>query len=385
MKLTAQALARYKWPGKADHIIFDDDIPGFGLRSREGRRSWVFQYAIGSGAGKITRRIKIGDYPALSPGKAREEAQDLHAKVHLHGDPAVERRKNRIEAGNTFAVLVARYLKHKQTQVRPRSFVEIKRHLDLNAKPLHNLPLASVDQVAIARTLNAVAQRGAIEANRTRASLSAMFAWAMGEGLATANPVINTNRREEKARDRVLSDAELRTVWRALNDDDYGIIVKLLILTGQRANEIAGLRWSEVDIDQGLISLPAARTKNDNAHDIPMADTVRSLLKSRRKDGDRDLLFGYRNGPYNGWAKAKLALDARTGALKHWTIHDLRRTAATGMADIGIPPHIIEAVLNHVSGHKGGIAGIYNRATYAKEKAEALARWDEHVASIIGV
>jgi integrase len=383
MKLTAQGLAKHRWPDQADCIVFDDDIAGFGLRRREGRQSWIFQYAIGTGAARITRRIKIGDYPALSPVKAREEAQDLHAKVHLHGDPAIERRKNRIEAGNTFGKLVEQYLAFKQTEVRARSFVEIKRHLDLNAKPLHGLPLTSLDQAAIARTLNAVAQRGAVEANRTRASLSAMFVWAMGEGLAAANPVINTNRREEKTRDRVLSDAELRTVWRALGDNDYGIIVKLLMLTGQRANEIAGLRWSEIDIDQGLIYLPATRTKNGNAHDIPMADTVRSLLKSRRKDVGRDLLFGYRNGPYNGWAKAKLALDQRTGALKHWTIHDIRRSVATGMADIGIQPHIIEAVLNHVSGHKGCIAGIYNRATYAKEKAEALARWGAHIAAVV--
>jgi integrase len=383
MKLTAQALAKFRWPDKPDHIVFDDDIAGFGLRSREGRRSWVFQYAIGVGAAKVTRRIKIGDYPALSPGRAREEAQDLHAKVHLHGDPAIERRKTRIEAGNTFGKLVEQYLEFKRGQVRPRSFVEVKRHLDLNAKPLHNLPLVSVEQAAIARTLNAAAQRGAVEANRTRASLSALFVWAMGEGLATANPVINTNRREEKARDRVLSDTELRTVWRALNDDDYGIIVKLLILTGQRAKEIAWLRWSEVVGAYDHIELPSERTKNGNAHDIPIARTVRAILEGRPKIDDRDFIFGYRNGPFNGWAKAKLALDARTGPMKPWTLHDLRRSVATGMADIGVQPHIIEAVLNHVSGHKGGIAGIYNRATYAKEKAEALARWDEHVRTLI--
>jgi integrase len=211
-----------------------------------------------------------------------------------------------------------------------------------------------------------------------------MFVWAMGEGLATANPVINTNRREEKTRDRVLSGAELRTIWRALEDDDYGVVVKLLALTGQRANEIAGLCWSEVDFRQELISLPGARTKNGRPHDIPMADTVRALLKSRHKEGDRDLIFGRGDGPFSGWSKAKAALDERAAPLKHWVIHDLRRSVATGMADIGIQPHIIEAVLNHVSGHKGGVAGIYNRATYAKEKAEALARWDAHVASIVG-
>src|SRR6516165_3166493 len=114
MKLSAKEIARYRWPDQADHIAFDDDIAGFGLRSRDGRRSWIFQYAIGTGPARITRRIKIGDYPALSPGKAREEAEDLHAKVHLHGDPAIERRRNRADAASTLGKLVERYLEFQQ-------------------------------------------------------------------------------------------------------------------------------------------------------------------------------------------------------------------------------------------------------------------------------
>jgi len=382
MKLTAKALAAHEWSGKSDEIVFDDDIAGFGLRRRDGRQSWIFQYAIGLGTGRITRRIKIGDYPALSPAKAREEASDLHAKVHLHGDPAIERKRNRIEAGNTFGKLIEQYLEFKKGQLRLRSFAEVKRHLEVNAKPLHSLPLSSVDQAAVAARLNAVAKGGTISANRTRASLSAMFTWAMGEGLAASNPVANTNRREEKTRDRVLSDAELRTLWRSLEDDDYGTIVKILVLTGQRVNEIAGLRWSEIASDYDKMELPSERTKNGRAHDVPITATVRALLESRGKAKGRELIFGRGNGPFSGWSKAKRALDERTGPLKHWTLHDLRRTAATGMAGIGIQPHVIEAVLNHVSGHKGGIAGIYNRAQYSAEKAQALARWDEHVASI---
>jgi integrase len=205
---------------------------------------------------------------------------------------------------------------------------------------------------------------------------------AMGEGLAAANPVINTSRRKEETRDRVLSGTELRTIWQALDNDDYGVIVKLLMLTGQRANEIAGLRWSEVDLRRSLISLPSERTKNGKPHDIAISDTARSLLEAREMTG-RDLIFGRGDGPFSGWSKAKAELGARTGGLKHWTIHDVRRSVATGMADIGIQPHVIEAVLNHVSGHKGGIAGIYNRAQYSAEKAQALARWDEHVGRIV--
>jgi integrase len=384
MRLTAQALANHRPPDKSDYIVFDDDIAGFGLRFREGRRSWVFQYAIGSGAGRITRRIKIGDYPALSPAKAREEAANLHAKVHLHGDPAVERRKNRAEANNTFGSLVDRYLDFKRGRLRPRTFSEMRRHLLVQAKPLHNLPLAAVDQRAIAQRLDTTARAGAVTANRLRASLSSMFVWAMRQGLAVANPVVNTSRHPELSRDRVLSGDELRAIWHALRDDDFGVILKLLMLTAQRREEIGGLRWSEIDFERGVISIAGARTKNARPHSIPMSPTVTALLQARPRT-EREPVFGRGSGPFGGWSAAKAALDARTGPLKHWTIHDLRRTVATGMADIGIQPHIIEAVLNHVSGHRGGIAGIYNRAQYAAEKAQALARWDEHLRGVVGM
>jgi integrase len=213
----------------------------------------------------------------------------------------------------------------------------------------------------------------------------------MREGLVFANPVAHTNKRAERPRDRVLKDPELRLIWRALNGGQYATIIKLLMLTAQRVNEIAGLRWSEIDSGYRLISLPAERTKNARPHEIPISPTVRALLQERPKIAGRDLIFGKPGGgPFSGLSRCKERLDARIAELNSgqpiapWVHHDLRRSAAAGMADIGIQPHIIEAVLNHVSGHKGGIAGIYNRATYSAEKAQALARWDEHIASVCG-
>jgi integrase len=384
VKLSAKELAAYSWPEhRNDCIVFDDEIAGFGLRRREGKCSWVFQYKIGSGREGVTRRIKIGDYPALSPVKARKEAEDLHAKVHLHGDPALERRRNRADARHTFGRLVDRYLDYKQPEMRTRSFHEIRRHLFVHAKPLHAVSLAAVDQAAIARLLTTVAKNGPVAANRTRASLSAMFAWAMGEGMATFNPVVSTNKREEKSRDRVLSDAELATVWHTLSDNNFGAIIKILMLTGQRLGEIAGLRWTEIDFGRELISLPSERTKNKRPHDIPMGRSVKEILQAHPRRDEREFVFAQRRGSASGgWGPLKRALDER-GDLPHWTIHDIRRSVATGMADIGIQPHIIEAVLNHVGGHKAGVAGIYNRATYAQEKVLALARWDEHIRSIV--
>ena len=174
----------------------------------------------------------------------------------------------------------------------------------------------------------------------------------------------------------VLSADELRRIWNAAGNGTYGVIIKLLILTGQRRSEISELRWSEVDLERRALNLPGERTKNKRPHIVPLAPTAQALLERQVRDGDTVFDF-------TAWAYSKDILDKRSG-VSDWVVHDIRRTVATGMADIGVQPHIIEAVLNHVSGHKGGVAGIYNRSSYTKEKIEALMRWDEHVASIVG-
>jgi integrase len=388
MKMTAQSADGLRLqPGEADRIWFDDAIPGFGLRVRDtGSRSWIFQYKV---AGS-TRRLVIGQASAIKLGRAKEIASEYYAKVKLGRDPAAEKRTQVQRASHTFGSLVTRYLDQQRRELRPGSYREIARHLEKHAAPLHPLPVDVVDQRTIAERLSAIDKgSGAVTANRVRASMSAMYTWGMREGLVLANPVANTNKREEKPRDRILNDAELCLVWKALDDNQYGTIVKLLMLTGQRANEIAGLRWSEVDFDRGVISLPSERTKNGRPHEVPMAVQLRSLLEAQERIDGRELVFGKGTGPFSGFSRCKEALDARIAelndsrALAKWVLHDLRRSAATGMAEIGIQPHVIEAVLNHISGHKGGIAGIYNRAQYSAEKAQALARWDKHVAGLV--
>ena len=381
--------------GQDDRIFFDDDITGFGLRIRRVKkwnghysnkppaRSWLFQYRIG---GK-TRRLNIGQAPVVRAGRARQIAAELHAKVKLGHDPAVEKRIRVERAAHSLGGLVRKYLSLQVGQLRPNSYRAVARYLQGYVAPLHALPVDAIDRQAIAARLNSIeGKSGAVTANRVRAALSAMFAWGMREGLVLANPVINTNKREERPRERVLSDAELRLIWRALDDSQYSTIVKLLMLTGQRMTEIAALRWSEIDFDRGVISLPGERTKNGRPHEIPMAKMVRSLLAAQPSNG-RELVFGEGAGPFSGQSHRKAALDqdiARTGKpLAAWVHHDLRRSVATGMAELGIAPHIIEAVLNHQSGHKGGIAGIYNRAQYGPEKAQALAHWDRHICDIV--
>jgi integrase len=384
MKITAQSAETLKLgSGEKDRIWFDDAIPGFGLRVRDtGSRSWIFQYKV---AGR-TRRLVIGKASAIKLGRAREIASEHHAKVKLGRDPAAEKHIQVQRASHTFGGLVTRYLERQRGRLRPASYREIVRHLERYSEQLHRLPLDTVDRRIISEQLDTIAKKGAITANRARATLSAMFTWAMRSGLALANPVINTNKYDESPRQRVLKDSELRTVWQALESNRYGTIVKLLILTGQRRDEIAGLRWSEIDFDRGVISLPGTRTKNGRPHEVPMTATVLSLLQAQERT-EREFVFnGKGDGPFSGFSRCKAILDTRIAKLGHlepWLLHDLRRSAATGMAEIGIQPHVIEAVLNHVSGHKGGFAGIYNRAQYSAEKVQALARWDEHIAGLV--
>jgi integrase len=283
----------------------------------------------------------IGRTSATKFARAREIARKHYLKVKEGRDPAAEKHMQVQRASHTFGGLVARYLEQQRSQLRDSSYREITRHLERYSTPLHSLAVDAVDQRTIAERLSAIEKgSGAVTANRVRASMSAMFTWGMKEGLILANPAANSNKREEKARNRVLVDAELRVIWQALGDSQYGTIVKLLILTGQRVNEIARLRWSEIDFDRGVISLPGERTKNGRPHEVPMAQQVRSLLEAQSRD--RDLVFGKGTGPFSGFSWCKGALDGRIAdgghALEPWLLHDLRRTAATGMAEIGIQP-----------------------------------------------
>jgi integrase len=219
----------------------------------------------------------------------------------------------------------------------------------------------------------------AVSANRLRATLAAMFAWAMVEGLAERNPVITTRKREEKSRDRVLTDAELKVIWDALADNAYGSIIKILMLTGMRANEVARLRWSEIDFDRGVISLSAERVKNGHAHQVPMSGAVRAILEARPRTGD--LVFGR----FGSWSQARKALDAAIGhrIATHWVPHDLRRSCASGMARLGVAIPTIEKILNHRSGTFRGIVGVYQHYDFAAEMKAALDRWSDHVAAVV--
>jgi integrase len=179
----------------------------------------------------------------------------------------------------------------------------------------------------------------------------------------------------------VLTGDELRELWRGLGDDRFSEIVRLLLLTGQRRNEIGHLQWSEIDFARKLIVLPPERTKNGRQHEVPLTHQALAVVERQPRRNSPGFLFSDKQG-FNDWDGGKQQLDRRVG-IAPWTLHDLRRTCATQMAELGVQPHIIEAVLNHVSGHKGGVAGIYNRAKYADDMRSALQRWADHLDRIV--
>lgn len=378
---------------KVEIVYWSNDLPGFGLRIRAGgAKAWLVMYRTKTGE---QRKATLGDPASVPFQVARKRAAELIASAKTGGDPHGEARRarNEIKTGD----LVERYLARQKPRMRPRSYEELRRHLETHARPLHGGAAARLTQRAIAEMLQRLAEQKPITANRVRASLSAMFTWAMRSGLVSSNPIVATFKpAEERTRERVLSDDELRLIWGAAGDGDHGCIVRLLMLTGARREEVAGMRWSEIipnDDGTAVWTLPSERSKNNLPHMLTLPAMVIAQLPALRQKRDgqpRDLLFGEADNPYSGWSRSKERLDRRIAKLNGgepiapWVLHDLRRTFVSRLNDRGIAePHIIEALVNHQGGiGRAGIAGVYNRAAYRTQKAAALARWADHIAGL---
>jgi integrase len=423
MKLTAKGIRALQLPaGKADHLVWDDDIPGFGLRLRAGgSRGWVFQYALGD----KQRRLSLG---AATPESfttvkdkdgniklgIRDQVAQLHAKVKLGQDPASDKTEARKRASDTFEAIARSYLAAKKGSTRPGTYTETERHILKHAKTLNGLQVAKISRRDIATMIGTIKENsGPVAANRVRSTLSDFFSWAMKEGIDSieSNPVINTNKSEEVSRERVLEDRELRAIWKHAGDDHYGSIIKLLMLTGQRADEMASLHWSEITettvpekrvtetirlpaLTIDAIDLPPERTKNKKPHIVPLSAPAMEILAAQpRRVGDdgalREFVFGIGQRGFSGWSRCKERLDERIAKelgkpLDHWTPHDGRRTMSTLMNDrLDVLPHVVEAILNHVSGAKAGVAGVYNKALYLRERVDALRLWADHLTAIV--
>jgi integrase len=366
---------------KSEAFFWDPSCSGFGLRAlRSGRRTWIYQYRNDHGK---TRRIALGDVSAVSLEDAREAARHKAASVTHGSDPSAERKRKRA-AGSVLEVIDS-YLAYAEKRQRPRSYKETKRHLRAHAAPIHHAAAEAVRRRDIGALLENVAQNsGLVAANRVRSTLSAMWIWGLRTGLieGESNPVSFTVRHPEKARERVLSDAELRAVWNATDDGtDYSRITRLCLLTGCRREEIAGLRWDEVQVDKILID--SARMKGKQAHEIALLPMICATLPKCPELAE-GCVFGRRGTGFSGFSDSKEKLDsalANSGAhIAPWGLHDLRRTFSTRLHDAGVEPLVIEALLAH---KQQGVAAIYNRASFREAKRSALMRWHEIVVGVI--
>jgi integrase len=391
MRLTKANVAKLALPvGKSELLVFDDALAGFGIRLRYGgKRTWIAQYRIGS----KQRRMSLGSSETIDADEARKRAKTALSQVNLGTDPQTEKARGRLKASVTIGATVETYLARREGRLRPNFLADVRRYLRVHWAPLHEVAVHSVTRSMVAARLAEIATgNGLYAANRARAALSAFYSWAIGEGLANENPVAGTNKPlDEISRDRVLNPDELRLVWQLAGSGDFGAIVRLLILTGQRREEVGGMLWSELDLKFAFWTIGKDRTKNGLAHDVPLAPSAVAILRAIPRRDDRDYVFGAGDGPFQGWSNAKAALDARMAAalkaergdgakLSPWRLHDIRRTVATRLGDQGSLPHVVEAILNHISGHRAGVAGIYNRAIYSAEKREALDKWADTVA-----
>jgi integrase len=308
---------------------------------------------------------------------ARAEALRLLGLIVSGEDP-------RPPSSDALGEVVQLYLSRRKPAVRPSSFERIERHLMAHAKPLHSSALAEVSRRAIAELLAKIeAGSGPVARNRVRSSLSAFFSWCIREGLCDTNPVTGTGKANEgSARERVLTPKEIAKLWTTLLPGQHVAfidVLHLLLLTGQRREEIGSLRWSEVDWDRKVIVLSPERVKNRREHTIPLSPQALTVLHRAMHDNPASSKNDGRVFRSFSWSDEKKRLDAGL-PIAPWRLHDIRRSVATILADkLGVLPHIVEAILNHVSGHKAGVAGTYNRAKYLDEMRDALDRWGKWI------
>jgi integrase len=354
-----------------------------------GARSWAFRYSHNGKARKLT----IGRYPGLGLADARKEARRLGVEVERGADPcadkmAVKAAETPAPAVRTMAVVAEEFLRrHTDAKNGDRWSKEVRRILAKDILPVIGAkPIAEVAKADIRDMIDRIADGDGkrapapIQANRVLSVCAKLCRWCLGRDYIAVDPTAGLPKPgTETKRERVLIDAELVAIWRAADGLGYpfGPAIKMLILTGARREEVGGMKWSE--IDPGKWTLPASRAKNKLEHITPLSASAMAVLESVPRVGHGDLVFTT-NGvtPVSGWSKAKAQIDRLSGETG-WVLHDLRRCISTWMNESGTDPHIAEAVLGHAV---KGVGGVYNKASYLREKAEALDLWAKHVEEI---
>lgn len=399
MPLTSTTIDKLK-PASARREIHDRDGL-FLILQPTGAKSWAFRYR--SPLDGKPRKLTIGPYPAYGLGEARDAAHEARKAAQRGVDPVETAKAVKAKArdqSNIVDDLLDAYLKKYEAEHKASSAAEVRRLFEKWVKPaIGKKRVQDVARRDVEGILAAMVKASApISANRLLAALKPFFAWVRIGGdplpfLPTA-AIDKPASEEGRDRDRVLSDAEIRWLWQATDDDSaFSAAVRLMLLTGQRRGEVSGMVSTELDLeaDPPAWLLPASRTKNGRENLVPLPRAAVEAIKRPPHIGRSKLVLTSTTGTeLSGWSKSKAALDARMLAIateltgrppniEPWVIHDLRRTAATGMARLGEPVHVIEAVLNHKTGAIGKLAGIYNRHSYEAEKRQALDAWAAHI------
>jgi integrase len=403
-------------PDGKRYILWDSLTPSLGLRVTDrGHKSFLVQRRVNGRMVKLT----LGEYPTVSLAKARDEAREALTAMTRGIDPRQSRPAPVTASGlrkDSFEGAVESYIKREvEKNRRLRTQQEIVRTLCKVLVPKWgSLPLSAIGPRQVVDALDGFmdAQKP-IMANRTLAILHRFFGWCIERHLIQTNPCANVRKpAKEQTRARVLEDDELREVWAACErlGWPFGPFFQALILTGQRRSEVASMRWGDIDRVSRQWMIAGSQTKNARDHVVPIAPAMQSLLVSAPRFGGQEEADEDQNARpifttngktgVSGFSKAKARLDAdilRTrrkqaeeagrdpGKVKPplpWILHDLRRSCATGMARVGVAPHIIEMVLNHASGFRSGIVGVYQRHPYLEERRKALAVWAAHLESL---
>ena len=386
--LTVRTIETLK-PVKERREIPDAYLPGLYLIMQpSGAKAWAVRYRHG----RRPRKHTLGGYPAIDLKSARELGAKALRAVAEGRDPGQEKAQARSTKVDSIESVTAQFIeRHCNRSNRPRTAKETQRLLQLHVLPrwrgkmVHDITRRDVLDV-----LDRVVDSGApIAANRTLSATRKLFNWCVQRDIIAASPCAGVKPpTPERSRDRVLSDNELRLVWRAADKIawPFGLLVKLLALTGQRRDEVAKMRWDELDLEAGLWTLPRERVKTDQPHKVPLSAASVNVLKSVPRIAGSYFVFTT-NGtaPSSGYSKGKRKLDALLPSdMPDWRLHDLRRTVASGMARLGIHLPVIEKVLNHASGSFAGIVAVYQRHSFAEEKRAALDAWGHHIEQLVG-
>jgi integrase len=384
LKLTKSAIDALPVP-ESDVVHWDAGLPGFGVKvTPKGRKVFIVLYRTG-GAGSKLRKYTIGPYGRITLHQARIAAQKVFAAKLEGRDPAAEKREaNRRVVADRVEDLLETFIAQRLSQ--NRSAGEISRLLRREiGRPWGGRSIHQISKRDVIEVVSAIEQRGApAAANKALKSIKTFLNWCVGRAVLDRSPAEGVPLpTKEIARDRVLEDKELRHIILAARQfgEPYGDIVELLALTGQRREEVAQMRWEELDLAQRIWTIPKSRTKNAKAHVVHLSSQSVAVLKCVKNRGPYVLsLLGLK--PFQEFSKTKRELDRLSG-VTGWRLHDLRRTCVSGMARLGIAPHVADKILNHQSGTISGVAAVYQRHQFLSERKDALDRWGAHVASIL--